>query len=70
MDEITAIDHPDGGALDKSQVDYDATQLADITGYEQQMVRRWSLQKVIGMGLGLVNLVSLQQAKPLIFRLR
>ncbi|KAJ6102329.1 choline transport protein [Penicillium sp. IBT 16267x] len=35
--------------------DNDAIALAKVTGYEQQMVRRWSLQKVIGMGLGLAS---------------
>jgi choline transport protein len=55
MDDIAVVDQPDDVAAAKNKADYDAVQLANITGYEQQMVRRWSLQKVIGMGLGLAS---------------
>lgn len=44
-----------GISASKIKADHDAVELAIITGYEQQMVRRWGLQKVIGMGLGLAS---------------
>ncbi|KAJ5612022.1 hypothetical protein N7510_005216 [Penicillium lagena] len=49
MDEISAQSSNPHVVVSKVQDDNDAIVLAKIVGYEQQMVRRWSLQKVIGM---------------------
>jgi amino acid permease len=55
MDQINVIESNYHEVSSKSQADQDAIDLAIITGYEQKMVRRWGLQKVIGMGLGLAS---------------
>ncbi|KAF7125402.1 hypothetical protein CNMCM5793_001580 [Aspergillus hiratsukae] len=53
MDELSPESSNPRVVASKIQHDDDAIALETITGYKQQMVRRWSLQKVIGMGLGL-----------------
>ena len=57
MDNISVDEEPGQhhAVASKVQADHDAMELAMITGYKQQMVRRWGLQKVIGMGLGLAS---------------
>jgi choline transport protein len=52
MDQISIAEPGQHSVSAKIQADQDAIELAVITGYEQQMVRRWGLQKVIGMALG------------------
>jgi amino acid permease len=53
MDELSPEPNNPHVIASKIDNDNDAIALANITGYKQEMVRRWSLQKVIGMGLGL-----------------
>jgi choline transport protein len=53
MDELSPEPNNSHVIASKIDNDNDAIALANITGYKQEMVRRWSLQKVIGMGLGL-----------------
>jgi choline transport protein len=55
MDEISTAEPSPHVLAEKVQADVDAIALANITGYDQAMVRRWGLQKVIGMGLGLAS---------------
>jgi hypothetical protein len=52
MDNISVDEEPGQhhAVASKVKADHDTMELAMITGYKQQMVRRWGLQKVIGMG--------------------